>query len=327
MFYNSYPAYQAPRIQASYTNTVSELCEKAYMSMDAFRILLRSVGSGFQRGRFVNEDGMQIYGWRIREKDGSCSAIITDVVESSPKSRRTNATFDVDYDYAIHRDRFLRDANNHRDYNMLGYIHSHPGHMTYFSQTDIETMSEYTRTQMPVMLSGLVTLSKGDLELTMYAVTQEGNHMRVWNLPLIISDEEVNRRRPKSNGGKPLDQIWCEVTGSSSAPRFRMLENAEIVHVNIPAKAAEETCNTPAEAPSRVNLPASIDLSSISEGMEGSLCGRMESGKLRLFITPSPVTPHSDGETSLTADETPDSSGIPCSADSKVSPSDHAEEG
>lgn len=275
--YNAYSACTKPQTNAIYMHTVTPKCEKAYMSTGAFRVLLRSVGCGFRNGRFVNEDGMQLYGWRVREKDGSLSAIITDVVESSPASRRTSVTFDVDHNYAIHRDRYLRDVNHHKNFNMLGYIHSHPNHMTYFSQTDVDTMAEYTRSDMEVMLSGLVTFFRGELELTMYAVTQNGNQLNIWHLPLTISDEEVNRRKPACRD-KSFEQIWCEATGASAAPRFRMLEAPEDRRERS-AAAAER--HEPAPA---VRLP--VDLSAITEGAEGMLCGRMEAGTLHLFLAP-----------------------------------------
>lgn len=210
-------------VHAYYHCEETPKCEKAFMTTDAFRVLLRSIGSGSRKGRIANEDGVQLYGWRVIEKDGSLSAIITDVVESSHKSQRTSVTFDVDYEYAIHRDRYLRDLRNQKNFNLLGYIHSHPGHMTYFSQTDVDTMAEYTRSDMEVMLSGLVTLNDGMFELTMYAVTQKGNTMDIWHLPLMVSDKEVARRMPASMP-KSFEQVWCEASGANTPPDFSLVE-------------------------------------------------------------------------------------------------------
>ena len=222
---------------AVYHKETTAKCERAFISSDAFRILLRSIGGGSRAGRIENEDGVQLYGWRVREKDGSLSAIITDVVESSPKSRRTSITFDVDYDYAIHRDRFIRDRRNHRHFNLLGYIHSHPDNLTVFSRTDIETMAAYTRSDMEVMLSGLVTLHRGRFNLTMYAVTQRDElNMDIWHLPLTISDAEVERRMPECKP-KSFGQVWCEASGATVAPSFAALDLAPELCDRLPPEA------------------------------------------------------------------------------------------
>lgn len=237
-------------VRASYHSGTTPKCEKAYMTGDAFRVLLRSVAGGSRRGRIASEDGVQLYGWRVIERDGSLSAIVTDIVESSPQSRRSSVTFDVDYAYAIHRDRYLRDLRNQRDFNLLGYIHSHPGHMTVFSPTDVDTMAEYTRSDMEVMLSGLVTLSDGRLELTMYAVTQQGCEMDIWHLPLKVSDREVARRMPVC-APKPFGQVWCEASGAQTPPDFSLVE------IETDGRAAPEERQAPApraDEPERTEL-------------------------------------------------------------------------
>lgn len=278
-------AFQQGRAHAIYTRTTAPECRKAFMSTNAFRVLLRSIGGGCQGGQLTHEDGVQLYGWRIRERDGSLSAIITDVVESSPNSRRTSVTFDVDHDYALHRDHYLRDLRWQKNFNLLGYIHSHPDRMTHFSQTDVDTMADYTRSDMEVMLSGLVTLYRGNLELTMYAVTQIGNQMNIWDLPLLISDEEVNRRMPACQP-KPFEQIWCEAAGTSSIPRFRMLEPSD------PFRMPEQNATPAAHQEADEKKPAvktapAIDTSAIAEGAEGLLCGRMHNGMLQLYLQPA----------------------------------------
>ena len=291
MSYRSYgsfgglAAFQQPRTQAVYTHTVSPKCQKAFMSEDAFRVLLRSVAGGCWGGQLINEDGVQLYGWRIREKDGSLSAIITDVVESSPKSHRTAVSFDVDHEYAIHRDRYLRDRRWQANYNLLGYIHSHPDHMTHFSQTDVDTMAEYTRSDMEVMLSGLVTLYRGDLELTMYAATQTGDRMQIWELPLQISDEEVNRRLPVC-AAKPYEQIWREASGTEKVPRLRMLDAKAV----FPQPGIGESGTAGKAAGEKRSLPVcAIATDGICEGAEGVLCGRMQNGTLHLYLQPAPL--------------------------------------
>lgn len=300
MNYNPYgpcsgrSAFHQPRAHALYTHTTAPQCQKAYMSSSAFRVLLRSIAGGCQGGHLVNEDGVQLYGWRIRERDGSLSAIITDVVESSPHSRRTSVTFDVDHEYAIHRDRYLRDMRWQKNFNLLGYIHSHPDRMTHFSQTDVDTMAEYTRSDMEVMLSGLVTLYRGDLELTMYAVTQIGNQMNIWDLPVLISDEEVNRRLPACSA-KPFEQIWREASGTDYTPRFRMLDvNDAFLYPDkeAPGSVREEE----EEKKPCCKAAPPVDTSAIAEGAEGVLCGRMHNGTLQLYLQPAVMAPEPQQE-------------------------------
>ena len=296
-------AFQQPRTQAHYTQTTTPQCEKAFMSSNAFRVLLRSVAGGCKGGRLINEDGVQLYGWRIREQDGSLSAIITDVVESSPNSRRTAVTFDVDHEYAIHRDRYLRDMRCQKNFNLLGYIHSHPDHMTCFSQTDVDTMAEYTRSEMEVMLSGLVTLHKGDLELTMYAVTQAGNQMSIWNLPLMISDEDVNRRQPACSA-KSFEQIWREASGADYIPRFRML-NVGDTFLCTGDKASGNDREAADEKKACREAAPSVDTGAIAEGVEGLLCGRMHNGTLHLCLKPAVMEQEPQPESSKASADAP----------------------
>lgn len=324
-----YRIFAAPRtnngVQAYYHQEVSSKCEKAFMSTDAFRVLLRSIGGGSRAGRIVNEDGVQLYGWRVMEKDGTLSAIITDVVESSHKSRRTAVTFDVDYEYAIHRDRFIRDMRNHRDYNLLGFFHSHPHDLRTFSSTDIDTMAEYTRSDMEVMLSGLVTLEDGRLRLTMYAVTQSGRVMDIWHLPLVISDGEVERRMPRCTP-KSFEQVWCEASGASRAPDFSAIriraeapaEKRSACPADVPKEAASDKPETELNGMVRANpaKPAPeiapedlrdstgpfsggcdpIASGEEQEGKRGFLRGIMRNGELHMQSAPAAGIPRAQPE-------------------------------
>ena len=307
--YTGHSAYQQARVHAIYTHTTTPKCEKAFMSSSAFRVLLRSIAGGCQGGRLTNEDGVQLYGWRIREQDGSLSAIITDVVESSPHSRRTSVTFDVDHEYAVHRDRYLRDLRCQKNFNMLGYIHSHPDHMTHFSQTDMNTMAEYTRSDMEVMLSGLVTLYRGDLELTMYVVTQVENQMFIWNLPLVISDEEINRRLPVCTP-KPFEQIWREASGTDFIPHFRMLDIPEAVRSSQRKEPDQDQAADGDRADGDQTVLA-LDISAIAEGEEGLLCGRMQKGTLHLYLKPTVMEQETLPEAPQPSQEAPEPAEAP----------------
>lgn len=280
MFYNAMPMnYGRQRVQGVYTHTQTRECSRSFMTSDAFRVLLRSVASGCKGGSFQQEDAVELYGFRVREKDGTIAAVITDVVESSPSAKRSGCTFDVDNDYSLHRDQYIRDRHTNSNFSLLGYIHSHPGRLITFSQQDVDTMAMYAP-EVNVFVSGLVTLSSGNLECTMYACTWENGRLLIWNLPFLVSDEEAYKRLPREQK-KGYDAIWKEATGSGRVPRLCMLETSMDEMMSCEAFSRTKREEAPA-AQSRYN----IDVSGIPEGGEGLLCGMMVNGKLSLFLKP-----------------------------------------
>lgn len=287
MFYNVMPSgYGRQYVQSTYTRTQTRECSRMFMTSDAFRVMLRSMATGCKGGDFRQEDAVELYGFRTKEKDGTIAAVVTDVVESSPAAKRSGCTFDVDNNYSLHRDKYIRDRHTNPNFTLVGYIHSHPGHMTHFSQQDIETMAMYAP-EMKVFLSGLVTLYNGNLECTMYVCTWENGRLLIWDVPLLVSDEEAQKRLPHEKK-KDYSAIWQEATGSGRVPRLCMLETS---------MDAMMACGNP-KREEATKPRYNIDVSGIPEGTEGLLCGMMVNGRLSLFLKPMVQQP--DGEAALT---------------------------
>ncbi len=284
-FYNPIPFRQTQYVTGEYINATAPGCSKCFFTDDAFSVLLRSMASGCKGGSFRTEDCVALYGFLTREPDGSIVALVTDVVESSPHSPRSSASFDVDHDYAMHRDAYVRDRHSNKNHNLLGYIHSHPGRMHTFSYTDLETFDMYAK-DMNVFIAGIITLSGGVLELHNYAVTrsQRGDgRLRIWKLPTQVSNEAVQARLPRNDRPKSFRQIWCEAAKTSFVPRFAMLDDqpAPLPFSQTPTAAAQ-----PAEAPAPVRK-YTLDLTAIPEGITGVLQGKVENGVLTLSLVPA----------------------------------------
>lgn len=291
-FYNPIPFRQTQYVTGEYITATAPGCSKCFFTDDAFSVLLRSMASGCKGGSFRTEDCVALYGFLTREPDGAIVALVTDVVESSPHSPRSSASFDVDHDYAMHRDAYVRDRHSNKNHNLLGYVHSHPGRMRTFSQTDLETFDMYAK-DMNVFIAGIITLSCGVLELHNYAVTrvQRGDsRLRIWQLPTQVSTEAVAARLPRNDRPKSFRQIWCEAAKTSIVPRFAMLEEQ-----SSPSPAALQPQKpTQPEAKTAPVRKYTLDLTAIPEGVTGVLQGKVENGVLTLSLVPAQTEPEED---------------------------------
>ena len=288
-FLNNEKASRQP-LEGVYLNSPSPECSFAYMTGDCYRVMVHTMATGCRDGLFHNEDAVTLYGYRVKDTNGDKGVIITTVVESSPASRRSSVTFDEDYAYAIHRDSYLRDVHVNPNYGVLGSCHMHPPKAHRFSGTDLNNFAMYLKDQK-LYLAGLFHLEEGELRLKMRVCTTDRKHphrILLWDLPTAVSDSEVSRLTPPE-GKKSFEQIWKDVTGSSTAPRFVFLgEKPSRDHTSAPDHPSDRMggpISQPAQM-SQQTLPSAVrlDLSALQEGAEGLLCGRMSHGVLCLML-------------------------------------------
>ncbi len=277
-------------LEGIYLNRPSPECSFAYMTEDCYRIMVHTMATGCKDGRFHNEDAVTLYGYRVMNTNGARGVIITTVVESSPASQRSSVTFEEDYAYAIHRDSYLRDVHVNPNYGVLGSCHMHPPLVHHFSDTDLDNFAMYLKDQK-IYLAGLFHLEDGELRLKMHVCTVDpkiSRRLLLWDLPTAVSDSEVIRRMPPE-GKKSCEQIWKDVTGSRTAPRFIFLgEKPDLDQDMAPDQSSD--CRfepTPQSVElSEHTLPGTIklDLSALREGDEGVLYGCVNRGVLRLML-------------------------------------------
>lgn len=328
-------------LEGVYINTPCPECAFAFLTQGGFRVMVHTMAIGCQNGRFRNEDAVTLYGYRVVDPDGQKGVIITNVIESSPQSQRSAVTFEEDYAYAIHRDGFLRDVHANGHYGVLGSCHMHPPMAHRFSATDLGNFSMYLENQK-LYLAGLFHLEENELRLTMRVCARDPKNpcrLLLWDLPTAVSDDDVFSRLPPE-GKKTNEQIWKEVAGCHTAPRFVIMNEAPRVgqttvqssahgepapqqneapetgpkeqeghsEAAAPGPAPETPCSGPVSITMPEGTPCdsiSIDICGLQEGAEGALHCILKDGVLRLFYQPVHAKEGEEPMPDAMADEPP----------------------
>lgn len=242
----SFYCYRPVDVQFHYTNRVEpSVLGKCFISSRAFLVMVHGAALASANRRNTDENGFFLYGTYFHEEDGSIVVCVDDATDGGPRSRASRTTYCFDEAYVNHRLGFMADSSCEKNRTAVGIVHIHPGSMDYFSHVDIETfITKLLPDTRFGLLTGLINIDPA-LRITMYFIRREENGYACYNVPVLVSDEEVNKRvdfsRPRS-----VEMVWEGVTGrcfpGTSVPIASETLRRLTLHEPEPAPAPAFTC-------------------------------------------------------------------------------------